>query len=183
MVRTCSTSPHHLTCVVFSDAGLYLRRIYSCITQLQAQGPSRTCKKGIEEDETKCSKEEQQQKRMQVRNTSIVRACLHHLTCVGCVDLYWRSLESGDLWYKSRQLKRRFDPTLRDGRRYCTPTMPPLCARAAPARTTAPVLRCSLKLLSGKSHIFKTVSQVLVDHKPVSGLWSTISPVLGTSYV
>jgi len=30
--------------------GLYLRRIDSCITQLQAHGPSRTCKEGNDEE-------------------------------------------------------------------------------------------------------------------------------------
>ena len=33
-----------------SEAGLYLRRIDSCITQHKAQGPSRTCNESKEED-------------------------------------------------------------------------------------------------------------------------------------
>jgi len=34
-----------------SEAGSYLTLIDSCITQLQAQGPSRTCNQSIEEEE------------------------------------------------------------------------------------------------------------------------------------
>ena len=34
-----------------SEAGSYLRRIDSCITQLKAQGPSRTCNESKEEEE------------------------------------------------------------------------------------------------------------------------------------
>ena len=34
-----------------SEAGSYLRRIGSCITQLKAQGPSRTCNESKEEEE------------------------------------------------------------------------------------------------------------------------------------
>ena len=34
-----------------SEAGSYLRLIDSCITQLKAQGPSRTCNKSEEEEE------------------------------------------------------------------------------------------------------------------------------------
>ena len=34
-----------------SEAGSYLRLIDSCITQLQAQGPSRTCDESKEEEE------------------------------------------------------------------------------------------------------------------------------------
>ena len=34
-----------------SEAGSYLRRIDSCITQLKAQGPSRTCNDSKEEEE------------------------------------------------------------------------------------------------------------------------------------
>jgi len=33
------------------EAGSYLRRINSCITQLKAQGPSRTCNESKEEEE------------------------------------------------------------------------------------------------------------------------------------
>ena len=33
------------------EAGLYLRLIDSCITQLKAQGPSRTCNESKEEEE------------------------------------------------------------------------------------------------------------------------------------
>ena len=38
-----------------SEAGSYLRRIDSCITQLQAQGPLKTCNES-QEEETKCNK-------------------------------------------------------------------------------------------------------------------------------
>ena len=34
-----------------ADAGSYLRLIDSCITQLKAQGPSRTCNESKEEEE------------------------------------------------------------------------------------------------------------------------------------
>ena len=37
--------------VVVTEAGSYLRRTDSCITQLQAQGPSRTCNESKEEEE------------------------------------------------------------------------------------------------------------------------------------
>ena len=37
--------------VVVTEAGSYSRLIYSCITQLKAQGPSRTCNESKEEGE------------------------------------------------------------------------------------------------------------------------------------
>ena len=37
--------------VVVTEAGSYLRRLGSCITQLKAQGPSRTCQESAEEEE------------------------------------------------------------------------------------------------------------------------------------
>ena len=37
-------------CVVVTEAGSYLRLIDSCITQLKAQGPSRTCNESKEEE-------------------------------------------------------------------------------------------------------------------------------------
>ena len=37
--------------VVVTEAGLYSRLIDSCITQLKAQGPSRTCNESKEEEE------------------------------------------------------------------------------------------------------------------------------------
>jgi len=37
-------------CAVFFEAGSYLRLTDSCITQLKAQGPSRTCKESKEEE-------------------------------------------------------------------------------------------------------------------------------------
>ena len=40
-------------CVVVTEAGSYLRLIDSCITQLKAQGPSRTCNESKEEDAEK----------------------------------------------------------------------------------------------------------------------------------
>ena len=39
-----------------SEAGSYLRRIDSCITQLKAHGPSRTCNESKEEDEEEVSR-------------------------------------------------------------------------------------------------------------------------------
>ena len=38
-------------CVVVTEAGSYLRLIDCCITQLKAQGPSRTCNESKEEEE------------------------------------------------------------------------------------------------------------------------------------
>ena len=40
-----------------TEAGSYLRRIDSCITQLKAQGPSRTCNEKKEEKEEETSSE------------------------------------------------------------------------------------------------------------------------------
>ena len=40
-------------CVVVTDAGSYLRRIDFCITQLKAQGPSRTCNESKEEEKSR----------------------------------------------------------------------------------------------------------------------------------
>ena len=50
----CSQSPSPSSrgecyCPVVSEAGSYLRLIDSCITQLKAQGPSRTCNESNEE--------------------------------------------------------------------------------------------------------------------------------------
>ena len=39
-----------------TKAGSYLRRIDSCITQLKAQGPSRTCNDSKEEEEEEVSR-------------------------------------------------------------------------------------------------------------------------------
>ena len=41
---------HPQTCVVVTEAGSYFRLIDSCITQLKAQGPSRTCNESKEEE-------------------------------------------------------------------------------------------------------------------------------------
>jgi len=41
---------HAVRPVVVSEAGSYLRLIDSCITQLKAQGPSRTCNGSKEEE-------------------------------------------------------------------------------------------------------------------------------------
>ena len=38
-------------CVVVTEAGSFLRLIDSCVTQLKAQGPSRTCNESKEEEE------------------------------------------------------------------------------------------------------------------------------------
>ena len=38
-------------CVAVTEAGSYFRRIDFCITQLKAQGPSRTCNESKEEEE------------------------------------------------------------------------------------------------------------------------------------
>ena len=40
-----------------TEAGSYLRLIDSCITQLKAQGPSRTCHESKEEEGSTCRKE------------------------------------------------------------------------------------------------------------------------------
>ena len=45
--RWTSTNPQ----AVCTEAGSYLRPIDSCITQLKAQGPSRTCNESKEEEE------------------------------------------------------------------------------------------------------------------------------------
>ena len=42
---------HLPRCVVVTEAGSYLRLIDFCITQLKAQGPSRTCNESQEEGE------------------------------------------------------------------------------------------------------------------------------------
>jgi len=42
---------HENRCVVVTEAGSYLRLIDFCITQLKAQGPSRTCNESKEEEE------------------------------------------------------------------------------------------------------------------------------------
>ena len=42
---------HSTEMCIGSEAGSYLRRIDSCITQLKAQGPSRTCNESKEEEE------------------------------------------------------------------------------------------------------------------------------------
>ena len=47
----CSRIGHLRLDVTGSEAGSYLRLIYSCITQLKAQGPSRTCNESKEEEE------------------------------------------------------------------------------------------------------------------------------------
>jgi len=39
-----------------SEAGSYLRLIDSCITQITAQGPSRTCNESKEEEDHLCMK-------------------------------------------------------------------------------------------------------------------------------
>ena len=36
------------------------------------------------------------------------------IACCSCLDLYWRSSDSNDLWVKSGYSKRRFSPTLRN---------------------------------------------------------------------
>ena len=41
----------HLILCCGTEAGSYLRLIDSCITQLKAQGPSRTCNQSKEEEE------------------------------------------------------------------------------------------------------------------------------------
>jgi len=45
-------------CVVVTEAGSYLRLTDFCITQLKAQGPSRTCNESKEEEEEACSERE-----------------------------------------------------------------------------------------------------------------------------
>ena len=46
-----STDMHFTEMCSGSEAGSYLRLIDSCITQLKAQGPSRTCNESKEEEE------------------------------------------------------------------------------------------------------------------------------------
>ena len=44
------TNNHFTEMCVGTEAGSYFRRIDSCITQLKAQGPARTCNESKEED-------------------------------------------------------------------------------------------------------------------------------------
>jgi len=48
--KRISANPEN-RCVVVTEAGSYLRLIDFCITQLKAQGPSRTCNESTEEEE------------------------------------------------------------------------------------------------------------------------------------
>jgi len=67
------------------EAGSYLRLIDSCITQLKAQGPSRTCNESNEEEEDSGRPD-----------TPLHPRC-------SCRDGEGRlSPDSGDVWYKSR---------------------------------------------------------------------------------
>ena len=51
-LQTSQCKNHHSTEMCSgSEAGSYLRLIDSCITQLKAQGPSRTCNESKEEEE------------------------------------------------------------------------------------------------------------------------------------
>jgi len=85
-----------------------LRLIDSCITQLKAQGPSRTCNESKEEEvrlwtsrpSAKSSTSEPLYPAASASSLSN-RPCYYFFSSLG---LYWRSPESGDLWYKSRQL-------------------------------------------------------------------------------
>ena len=47
-----------------SEAGSYLRRVDSCITQLKAQGPSRTCNESKEETRKQVEAQEEAEKRV-----------------------------------------------------------------------------------------------------------------------
>ena len=50
-VKSCGPENNNFTEMCCgTEAGSYLRRIDSCITQLKAQGPSRTCNESKEED-------------------------------------------------------------------------------------------------------------------------------------
>jgi len=55
-------------CVVVTEAGSYLRLIDFCITQLKAQGPSRTCDESKEEEEDL----------EQLRNARLHSMCAEH---------------------------------------------------------------------------------------------------------
>ena len=53
-IRPTKTLLHHSTEILCgTEAGSYLRLIDSCIAQLKAQGPSRTCNESKEEEESK----------------------------------------------------------------------------------------------------------------------------------
>ena len=49
-VRPTAPTPYFTDMCSGSEAGSYLRRIDACITQLQAQGPARTCNESREEE-------------------------------------------------------------------------------------------------------------------------------------
>ena len=51
VLRRARPSSHFTEMCSGSEAGSYLRLIDSCITQLKAQGPSRTCNESEEEEE------------------------------------------------------------------------------------------------------------------------------------
>ena len=53
-VRSTKVTPNSPGSCSGSEAGSYLRLIDSCITQLKAQGPSRTCNESKEEEEGSC---------------------------------------------------------------------------------------------------------------------------------
>ena len=50
-----------------TEAGSYLRLIDSCITQLKAQGPSRTCNESKEEEVSRCASPARERRRVRAR--------------------------------------------------------------------------------------------------------------------
>ena len=64
-----------------SEAGSYLRLIDSCITQLKAQGPSRTCNESKEEEEEGIDAAPHQPSE-QVQTVFVEPSDLHH-SCAG----------------------------------------------------------------------------------------------------
>ena len=56
-----------------SEAGAYLRLIDSCITQLTAQGPSRTCNESNDEEEDSIPGSRLGAKILWYRGTSLIR--------------------------------------------------------------------------------------------------------------
>jgi len=81
-----------------SEAGSYLRLIDSCINQLKAQGPPRTCNESKEEEETIEFCAPLAGTRMRPR----VPHLLNQIVFFNCLDLYRKSPDSGERQCKSR---------------------------------------------------------------------------------
>ena len=69
--ESSGSSMHSSPCVAVTEAGSYLRLIDSCITQIKAQGPSRTCNESKEEEGTRLHRvhDALQRKRKRKRKT------------------------------------------------------------------------------------------------------------------